>query len=67
MLLLLVLAGLILMLAGGTWFTGAATVGLICLIVGGVCFLLQIVIAAFITASTSGMRKEVKRSLRDGW
>lgn len=29
---LLLIAGLVLLIAGGSWFTGAATVGIICLV-----------------------------------
>ena len=46
MFLLLILAGLILMFAGGSWFAGATTVGLICLIMGGVWLAIQLIVTA---------------------
>lgn len=42
--LLLLLAGLVLLLAGSSWFAGAATVGVICLVVFAIITLIQIVI-----------------------
>lgn len=38
------LVGLILLLAGSSWFTGAATVGIILIVVGGVGLLIQLVL-----------------------
>lgn len=39
-----IIAGLILLLAGSTWFAGAATVGWILLIAGAVLVLLQLLV-----------------------
>lgn len=39
---LLLIAGLILVLAGGSWFAGATTVGVICLVLFGIATLVQI-------------------------
>lgn len=56
--LLLLLPGLILLLAGGSWFAGAVTVGWILAITGAVLILLQMLWVAFIA---SRVRKEFKR------
>jgi uncharacterized membrane-anchored protein len=44
--LLLLIAGLVLLLAGGSWFAGAATVGIICLVLFAVITLLQVFVFA---------------------
>lgn len=46
--LILLVAGLILLLAGSGWFAGAATVGLILAIVGGVLLVLEIAWGGFL-------------------
>lgn len=60
MFLLLILAGLILMFAGGSWFAGATTVGLICLIMGGVWLAIQLIITASIAAKVGSYRKSFR-------
>jgi hypothetical protein len=44
-------AGLILLLAGGSWFTGAATVGWILIGIGGIVVLFSLVV--FLTVATA--------------
>jgi hypothetical protein len=53
-----IIAGLILLLAGSSWFTGAVTVGWILLIGGAVLTVVPLVIAlvAFIGISKKGRR-----------
>lgn len=43
---LLLIAGLILLLAGGSWFTGAAAVGIICLVLFAIITAVQIAAVA---------------------
>lgn len=58
-----VIAGLILLLAGSSWFTGAATVGWILLIVGGIFTVVPILLAAGVFAlAASGSGARVPRS-----
>jgi hypothetical protein len=58
--LLLLVAGLILLIAGGTWFTGAATVGLILAIVGGLMFLAQVVVQLLAARTINKVRKDMQ-------
>lgn len=55
---LLLLAGLILLIVGGSWFAGAATVGVVCLVVFAIITLFQIIAIA-------GFRKARKSMVRD--
>lgn len=49
----LLIAGLILLLAGSGWFAGAATVGLILTIVGGVGLAIQLVLFLIVAGSAA--------------
>lgn len=60
--LVLLLAGLILLLAGGSWFAGATTVGVICLVVGAVLFVVQLAWTAIVG---NRIRKEFNKFDRD--
>jgi hypothetical protein len=53
---LFIIAGLVLLLAGSSWFTGAATVGAILLIVGGVGLVFALVIFALAAAAIKSKR-----------
>lgn len=59
--LLLLIAGLVLLLVGGSWFTGAAAVGAICLIVFGIITVLQIVTFAVGAKAASEAHKRFGR------
>lgn len=58
---LLILVGLVLLLAGSTWFAGAATVGLIALIAGGVLLVVQVIWGMFVANKVRKTFKEVDR------
>jgi hypothetical protein len=59
-----IIAGLILLLAGAGWFTGAATVGWILLIGGGVLALLQLLWALFMGAAVASSSRDLNRRSR---
>lgn len=59
--LLLLIAGLVLLLAGGSWFAGAATVGIICLVLFGVITLLQVFVFAKAAKTVKQTRKGFSR------
>lgn len=53
MTILFLIAGLILLLAGGSWFTGAATVGVILTVIGALGIILPLIVAAFVVKQTN--------------
>jgi hypothetical protein len=56
MILLLFIAGLILLLAGSGWFAGAATVGLVLVIVAGFVILMQLLMLLGVTVAGTSRR-----------
>ena len=54
---LLLIAGLILLLAGGSWFAGASTVGIICLGLFGVITAAQVAVVAGVWMADSSIRR----------
>jgi hypothetical protein len=60
---LLLIAGLVLLLAGGSWFAGAATVGIICLVLFGIITLLQVLV--FAQAINTARKRTSRRDLFD--
>lgn len=54
---LLLIAGLILLLAGGSWFAGATTVGIICLVLFGVITAAQVAVIAGVVKAQDSIRR----------
>lgn len=63
--LILLIPGLILLLAGAGWFAGAATVGLILVIAGGVFIALQLILLALGLTVLNKANREIKRGFDD--
>lgn len=57
----LLIAGLILVLAGGSWFTGAVTVGTICLVIAAVLFVIQIAAFAAVAKVGASTNRRIRR------
>lgn len=58
----LIIAGLVLILAGGSWFTGAVTVGVICLIAGIALIVLPLLFGGMMM---KGASKRMNRMMDD--
>lgn len=56
-----IIAGLILLLAGSDWFSGAGTVGVILLVVGGVLLAIQVLWTAFVASKVKRQFNELDR------
>lgn len=57
----LLIAGVVLLVAGGSWFAGAATVGLVLTIVGGVVLLVRLALQLVAARQFNDIRKDIKR------
>ncbi len=62
---LLLIAGLILLLAGSSWFTGAATVGIILTVVGGLWVGLVAAVAVLAIGGARSTRKSIRRDFNN--
>jgi len=65
--LLLLIAGLVLLIAGSSWFTGAATVGVICLVLFGIATVAQLAVIAGVVKAQKSLSRGFNSRTRRGF